>query len=313
MQVVRIGSPHSLDVAASATTVGNFDGVHRGHRQMIEIVRDVARSFDGEAAVLTFDPHPTAVIEGAQPVGALMTLDQKLEALEAAGVGRVVLLEFDPALARLSPARFVDDFLVETLHSRVVVVGSTFRFGHRRSAGVDDLRRLGSARGFAVREVEPVLAEGLPISSTRIREAVSAGQVRQAATLLGRLFELEGEVVRGDGRGRTLGVPTANVVPRNGIQPAPAVYAGELVAGGAVASAVINIGRRPTFGGGTIAVEAHALDFDADLYGRVVRLRFAERLRDERRFASKDDLLAQIAKDVAEAREILGRARGQAI
>jgi riboflavin kinase/FMN adenylyltransferase len=286
MEIARLETPSPLGWPAPAVTVGNFDGVHRGHQALAAAVVRKARSFGGTGVVLTFDPHPSSILSPERAPSALMTLAQKTEALAALGVDRTVLLG--------------------TLGARAVVVGENFRFGRERAGDLGALRGFGEALGFGVEGVPPVLHEGAPISSTRIREALARGAVDAAWAMLGRPFFVEGLVVAGAGRGRTLGVRTANLRVANETIPRAGVYAGRcLVPGGRTASAVVNVGSRPTFGGGPTTVEAHLLDFDADLYGESLRLLFHARLREERAFPSAPALVAQIESDIAEARRVL--------
>ncbi len=289
-----------------AVTVGNFDGVHRGHRSLVEAAVRQARERRGTAVALTFDPHPSRVLSPDRAPSTLMTLDQRAEALAALGIECLAVLPFTFELSRESAADFARKVLREAMGARVVVVGENFRFGRGREG---DLAALGESLGFAVLGTPPVVHEGAPISSTRIREALARGAVRAARDMLGRRFFVDGTVVRGVGRGREIGLPTANLAVLNETLPARGVYAcrcrelGE--AGGALHPAVVNIGHRPTFGGGALSVEAHLLDFDGDLYGRALRIEFEERLREERTFAGPEALVAQVRDDVARARRML--------
>jgi riboflavin kinase/FMN adenylyltransferase len=307
VELVRLDSLSSPGPVASAATVGNFDGVHRGHQALVgEMVR-WARSAPGDAVVLTFDPHPARVLSPHQAKRALMTLEQKAEALAALGVDRLVALTFTEEVARMSAEEFARLVLCESLAAPRVVVGQDFRFGRGRAGDVAALQGLGEALGFAVKAVGPVLEAGVPISSSRIRDVLAAGEVAEAGRLLGRPFFVDGSVVRGDGRGRGLGFPTANVAVLNETLPGRGVYACRmrLGPGEAPRPSVANLGQRPTFGGGQTVLEVHVLDFSGDLYGREVRVAFVERLRPEHAFASKEDLLAQIEADAREARRIL--------
>jgi riboflavin kinase/FMN adenylyltransferase len=238
-----------------------------------------------------------------------MNLDQREEALAALGIDRLAVLPFTFELSRESAADFARQVLRDALGARVVVVGENFRFGRGREGDLAALTRLGQSFGFAVVGTPPVLHEGGPISSTRIREALARGAVRAAREMLGRRFFVDGTVVRGYGRGRTIGLPTANLQVVNETLPARGVYAcwcRELPeAGRAPHPAVVNIGHRPTFGAGALSVEAHLLGFDGDLYGRTLRAEFEERLREERTFAGPEALLRQVQDDVARARRML--------
>jgi len=311
MERVRIGSLSSLGWPPSAVTVGNFDGVHRGHQALVSAAVARARAAGGPSVVLTFDPHPARVLRPDRAPAALTTLAQKEELLAGLGVDRLAVLPFDAALARLSPEEFARAVLRDTLGARDVVVGESFRFGHRREGDARSLADLGSRLGFAVHPVPPVQDGGGPVSSSRVRLALGHGDVGAARALLGRPYFVDAGVVRGEGRGRTIGVPTANLAAENEILPAPGVYAGYCrLPAGESWPAVVNLGRRPTFGGGELALEAHLLGFAGDLYGARVRLSFHERLRDEQRFPSKEALVARIRDDVARARALLSGPRG---
>jgi riboflavin kinase / FMN adenylyltransferase len=290
MERLRIGTLSPLGWPPSAVAVGNFDGVHRGHQALVKAAVARARAAGGPSVVLTFDPHPARVLRPDRAPAALTTLDQKEELLAGLGVERLAVLRFDSALARLSPEAFARAVLRETLGARDVVVGESFRFGHRREGDARTLVTLGAGLGFAVHAVPPVREGGSPVSSSRVRT----------------------ELGRGDGRGRTIGVPTANLDPDNEILPAPGVYAGYCrVGAGESWPAVVNLGRRPTFGGGELTLEAHLVGFAGELYGARVRLSFRERLRDEERFPTKEALVARIGEDIARARALLsGRGGG---
>jgi riboflavin kinase/FMN adenylyltransferase len=308
---VDIGRDSSPAAASSSVAVGNFDGVHRGHHALVSAAVDGARAAGGPSVVLTFEPHPARVLRPSHAPAALTTLAQKQELLDALGVDRLAVLRFDEAVARLSPEEFARSVLRERLGARQVVVGESFRFGRGREGDAPGLVALGSALGFAVIVVPAVLEGGRPVSSSRVRSELAHGHAAAARALLGRSYFVDGNVVRGDGRGRTIGVPTANIAPENEILPAPGVYAGLCaLPTGEAWPAVVNLGRRPTFGGGDLALEAHLLGFDGDLYEARVRLSFEERLRDEQRFSGKEELVARIREDVAMARALLSGPRG---
>jgi len=311
MQQFRLGEATPPGWREPAVTIGNFDGVHRGHQALVRATVASARAHSGTALVLTFDPHPARVLAPSRAPANLTTPAQKAELLAALGTDGVVTLPFDAGVAALAPEVFVARVLVETLGARHVVVGEGFRFGRGQSGDAATLGRLGSERGFTVEAMAAVLHGGEPVSSSRVREALAAGDVVLARELLGRDYFVDATVVPGDGRGRTIGIPTANLECDNEIVPARGVYAGRVrTSGGAWHPAVANRGLRPTFGGSTETVEAHLLDFGGDLYGSRVRLAFVHRLREERRFAGPEPLLAQIRDDVARARALLSTAAG---
>jgi len=308
MEVVRLDSPEPRGWPQAAVAVGNFDGVHRGHQALVALAVRDARAAGGTSVVLTFDPHPARVLSPDRAPVSLTTLDQKAEILAALGVDRLAVLPFTAELSRREPEDFARDLLHQALGARVVVVGSSFRFGRGRSGDLATLRRFGETLGFQVHGLRPVIARGGPISSTRIREALSRGAVDAAKDFLGRRFFVDGLVVKGEGRGRRIGIPTANLDVVNETVPGGGVYACWCRVIGHTSPprpAAVNVGRRPTFGGGVTMVEAHLLDYEGDLYGRTLRLEFEERLREERTFPDAEALVAQIRSDIIEARGVL--------
>jgi riboflavin kinase / FMN adenylyltransferase len=312
MEVLRDMAACPKPVAGSAVTIGAYDGVHLGHRAVIEEVRSRASTLGCPTAVVTFDRHPAAVVRPESAPKLLTDTDQKLELLAAAGVDYTLVLHFDDERSHESAEDFVNEVLVGCLRAKLVVVGEDFHFGRKRGGNVELLRRMGPNLGFDVEGLTLVPIPGLegPVSSTAVRRALAEGDVVTAGRLLGRPHEVRGLVERGDGRGgNVLGFPTANVAVPNEIQlPADGIYAGwfERVDGSTHAAA-ISIGRRPTFypDGGPLMVEAYLLDFTGDLYGERARVRFVSRLRGEERFESTDALVAQMNKDVEAARAAL--------
>lgn len=288
--------------------LGNFDGLHRGHMKIIERIRRVAAERGGTSLVLTFDPHPPRIVRPDKAPPLLMTLDQKLEALERAGVHGVAIVRFTRDLSRWEPETFVRSVLVDWLRVAEVWVGADFLFGRDRSGNFSLLRTLGGQYGFRSEKIDPVRYKDFVVSSTRIRRLVAEGRVDEAGALLGHHFFIDGTVVRGAGRGRGIGVPTANLDTQNELVPPHGVYATTLTIGGVVHPSVTNIGSRPTFEEAPkTVVEVHALGIDRDLYGQGLRLGFVQRLRDERRFPDVDALKAQIDADVRRARRLFDR------
>jgi riboflavin kinase/FMN adenylyltransferase len=314
MERVRLQSLTPQGWPSPAVTIGNFDGVHRGHQALIQAAARRAGEQGGRTVVLTLDPHPARLLDPEGAPATLTTLDQKSELLGGLGVDVFVVLPFTAELARLSGEEFVGGVLVEALGARSVVVGEDFRFGHRRRGDVSLLEELGGRHGFGVEALPPVLHEGLPVSSSRVRDVLARGQVEEARALLGRSFFIDGRVVEGERRGRTLGFPTANLATPNETLPLGGVYAARCrVPRGRWVPAVVNIGRRPTFGGNGVSVEAHLLDFEADLYGAELRIEFVGRLREERRFDGPEALVAQIGEDVSRARALVAEAPGKGV
>jgi riboflavin kinase/FMN adenylyltransferase len=317
MDIVQLDSLEPRGWDSPAVSAGNFDGVHRGHQALVELAVRDARATGGTAVVLTFDPHPSRVLSPDRAPEPLMSLAQKAEVLTGLGVDKLAVLKFTLELSQRSPEEFADQVLRQALGARVVVVGANFRFGRGRAGDVARLTALGAELGFRVHGLKPVSHEGEPISSTRIREALARGAVAAARDMLGRRVFVDGNVVEGAGRGRTLGFPTANLAGIEQALPGGGVYACfcRLPPGRAadVWPAVVNVGRRPTFGGGATQVEAHLLDRTADLYGRRLRVEFVERLREERTFSGAEALVAQIRRDADQARRLLGEAVPNAV
>jgi riboflavin kinase / FMN adenylyltransferase len=292
----------------SVVTIGNFDGVHRGHRVLLRRAVDAAHDARVRSVAVTFDPHPAAVLRpGSEPL-AVQSLGDRAEALLDVGVDLVLVLPFTRELAALTPDAFVERVLVERLEATRVIVGTNFRFGHKAAGDVVHLADVGESHGFGVEAVTLLELDGAPISSTELRRRIGEdGDLAWANRALGRPFRLSGEVVRGDQRGRTIGFPTANIeVPGHQLLPANGVYAGVATVAGVRSAAVTNVGTRPTFDGEGVTVEVHLLDTDRDLYGQHLEVSFLHRLRGEQRFDGPDALVAQIARDAAAARDLVG-------
>jgi riboflavin kinase/FMN adenylyltransferase len=288
--------------------LGNFDGLHRGHMKIVERVLRGAAEHGVTPIVLTFDPHPTRVTRPDRAPRLLMTMAQKLEVLDRARVAGVAVVRFTPEFAGWSPDLFVRRVLAEWLQVSEVWVGANFLFGHDRAGDVGRLRQLGQHWGFRAEKIDPVCFRETVVSSTAVRQLVTAGRVDEASAMLGRQFFVDGVVVPGDGRGRSLGFPTANLATANELLPARGVYATVVRVRGVYHPAVTNIGVRPTFDTSrTETVETHLLDGGAEVYGEPLRLFFVRRLRDERPFASAADLVAQIERDCGQARALFRR------
>ena len=292
----------------SVVTLGNFDGVHLGHQQIIDGMCADAICLDAPTIVITFDPHPRSFFQPDKPFMSIMSLSRRERYLERAGVDHLLVLPFDSDFARVPAESFVGDILCERLGVRVIHVGEYVAFGHRRGGDLPFLEAQGQRRGFRVALVPPVFHLGSRISSTRIREAIRTGDVSLAGELLGRPHILEGIVTQGDQRGRELGFPTANVRVVEAAMPPNGVYTAWVEgADGARHGAVVNIGVRPTFGPESdFLVEAHLLDFHGDLYAQALSVFLVGRLREERRFADAAALSSQIERDVMAARQALG-------
>jgi riboflavin kinase/FMN adenylyltransferase len=286
--------------------LGNFDGVHLGHQEVLRRAVEEGRRRGMKVVAATFHPHPRAVLGAGDPPKLLTPLALRCEMLLAYGADEVWVISFDAALSKKTPEQFVRDVLIREGRAGVVVVGENFRFGHKAAGEFSDLLRImrevgGTAVGVQVHGVDG------GISSTCIRALISGGEVTEAAGLLGRPYVLRGEVVVGDKRGRSIGFPTANVMPdTDAVIPARGVYAGFVRFGEEEYAACTNVGVAPTFGRTESRVEAYLLDFEGDLYGRVVDIGFVKRIREERRFSGVDELIVQIRRDVEETRIIAG-------
>jgi riboflavin kinase/FMN adenylyltransferase len=294
--------------AQPVLALGNFDGVHRGHRKILDRVRRVAGERGATSVVMTFDPHPPRVVRPDKAPPLLMTKAQKLEALAAAGLQGAAIIRFTTELSQWDPETFVRLVLVDWLRVSEVWVGANFLFGHDRTGNFSMLRVLGVRYGFRAEKIDPVRYKDFVVSSTRIRRLVSEGRVDEAGALLGHAYSLDGTVMHGDERGRAIGFPTANLCTENELLPPFGVYATTATFNGVVYASVTNVGVRPTVDtSGRPVIETHVFGLDRDLYGAPLRIGFVQRLRDERRFESLDALKAQIAADCERARVLFGR------
>jgi riboflavin kinase / FMN adenylyltransferase len=288
--------------------LGNFDGVHRGHRKIIDRMRRVADERGATSVVMTFDPHPPRVVRPDKAPPLLMTKAQKLEAIAQAGVHGAAIVRFTPEMSHWEPETFVRTVLVDWLRVAEVWVGANFLFGHDRTGNFTLLRVLGGRYGFRAEKIDPVRYKEFVVSSTRVRRLISEGRVDEAGALLGHTYSIDGTIVRGDQRGRTIGFPTANLCTENELLPPHGVYATTVQIGDVMHASVTNIGVRPTVDNtGRVTIESHIFNFDRDLYGAAIRLGFVQRLRDERAFESLEQLQAQIAADCARARVLFDR------
>ena len=303
------------DLGRTVVTVGMYDGVHRGHQKLIGAAVSRARAMHRPCLLLTFDPHPAEVVRPGSHPAILTSMDRKAELVADLGVDAMCVLPFTPEFMRLSPESFTHTVLVEHLHAAEVVVGENFTYGHKASGTVETLRAEGRRFGFAAAGIalaEDASDEGeVTISSTYIRACVAAGDMVSASRALGRPHRVDGVVVRGHRRGREMGYPTANVeTPPFTAIPADGVYAGHLVTrdgdGQNRFPAAISVGTNPTFQGSRRTVEAYVLDYDGDLYGEHVGVEFTQRLRPMAAFPDVDQLMAAMAKDVVDTRQVLG-------
>ena len=296
----------------SVAAIGNFDGVHLGHQEILSAVVAEARSVCARALAITFDPHPDQFLRPAEAPRLLTPISERLRLLSFTGIDAVVVLPFDAALASLPAREFARGILVDALGVRGVHEGGNFRFGHRAEAGVAELEAFGAEFGFAVHVHSPVRAHGLEVSSSAIRERVAAGDVTRARWMLGRPFAVRSTQARGRGIGTRLLVPTVNLAAYDGLLPAFGVYVTQLTVGGRSFQAVTNVGNRPTFGEASFAVESHILDFEPMELGEEtsIELEFLVRLRGEIKWPSPEELKTQILRDIAAAKRYFRLEKG---
>lgn len=307
MRLIRSLAQLRPEDRGCVATIGNFDGVHRGHQALVQQARVRAEALGVPVTVVIFEPQPLEYLQPAAAPARLTRLREKIAVLATTGIARLVVLRFDAQLARLSAVDFVEQILLARLGVRWLLTGEDFRFGYRRAGDAALLRALGARHGFGVEHLPSIHYEDARISSTRIREALARADFAQAAALLGRPYRLHGRVVHGDQRARGMGFPTANIQLHRQVSPLRGVYA--VVAHGLPEGplpGVANIGTRPTVAGAECRLEVHLLDFARDIYRAHLQIEFRHKLRDERRFASLADLAAQIAHDIATARQVLG-------
>jgi riboflavin kinase / FMN adenylyltransferase len=290
----------NADIARpTVLTLGVFDGLHLGHQAIIRTVVERARAMEASATVLTFEPHPRAVLHPESAPPLLQTFDQKIEALGVLGIQQTIVIHFDKAFAQIRADDFLRAVVADRLHAKEVYLGTGFAFGHNREGNIDLLRAISKDLGFFADEVPEVCLRGRRVSSSRIRELLQSGRVNLARRMLGRPYGVEGRVIRGAERGVKLGFPTANIRPHNRVIPRGGVYVTAALLDKQWRRSVTNIGTRPTFDDGSeTSVETHVLNWAGDLYGDVVRVRFLHRLRDEKKFGSIEELRAQIEHDV---------------
>ncbi len=313
---MQVSTYPKAEIAAGArpvVTLGNFDGVHLGHQRLIHAVVDLAGVTGGPSIAVTFEPHPVSVLRPEAAPKRIITPEQKQELIAALGVDLLVVIPFTPELSRKEPAEFVHQVLVEKLRAAEVILGGNFRFGRQRAGDLATLRELGEKEGFRVREIAPTFHEGRLISSSAIRAALVEAKVQEAAAMLGRPYFVDGRVVPGDGRGAQIGFPTANLELTDDLLLSDGVYVtsarlGETGGAYSVHSGMSHIGRRPTFGIETRAVETHLFDFSGEIYGRDLRLFFHQRLRGTVAFESGEALRRQLARDQEQARAFFGAA-----
>jgi riboflavin kinase/FMN adenylyltransferase len=300
--------PGAASFSRTVVTIGNFDGVHLGHRAILARVRQRAQELEAQSVAVTFDPHPLKVLRPEASLPLLTTPEQKISLMTASGLDAVVVLPFTREFAALPAREFVQRYFLERLKVREVVVGHDYCFGRGREGNIDLLKEMGQQHGFTVQVVWAVETDGAVVSSSLIRAMLRLGKVEEASRLLGRPYGVAGRVVAGKGRGaKLLGIPTANIRPENELLPATGIYAVRVRRGEEILPGAANIGTAPTFENGEFTLEVHLLDFSGDVYGEELGVEFVARLREERRFPSIEALAAQIRADIAAAREVLAR------
>jgi riboflavin kinase/FMN adenylyltransferase len=304
MEIIRGLRNLSYIFRRPVLTIGNFDGVHIGHRAILEEVRLRANAIEGQAIVLTFEPHPLKALKPEICPPIITNLDQKAEIISSFNIDVLVAAEFTPEFGSLSPRDFIVKILQKKIGAREIIVGHDYGFGRGRQGTIESLTEMGKEFNFVVDVVDPVSVDGRIVSSTLIRQTVMNGDVDYAGRLLGRPYAISGKVIEGLRRGQKLGFPTANLLSKNELFPKRGVYVVFATVANQTYGAVANIGYNPTFGDVKFSVEVHILDFDQDIYGEEIAVSFITRLRDEVKFSGVDQLVAQINKDVAKAREI---------
>ena len=297
------GTENANILKPTVLTLGVFDGLHLGHQRIMKTVAERSRAIGAAATAITFDPHPRAVLHPESAPPLLQTLDQRLSNLEVLGIDQTIVIAFSKAFAAQPAEVFLEETIRDRLHAREVYLGKGFAFGKERGGNIDLLRRKSTELGFFADEVEEVQIRGQRISSSRIRHLLAEGRVNLARRMLGRPYGVEGVIIRGNRRGHTIGFPTANLKPHNRVIPRFGVYATATLIDGTWRKSITNIGVRPTFeNDADPSIETYIFDFEGELYGDVLRVRFLHRIRDERKFSGIDELKAQIEKDTRRAR-----------
>lgn len=305
MQVLSGIRQLQTPLSSSVVTIGNFDGVHRGHQELIARLLRAGRRLEGEPVAFTFNPHPARVLHPEKPVLRLFDFVDQRERLELLGVKLLIEEPFTAPFAQIGPREFFENWVLRPLNPRALVVGHDFAFGHDREGTLEFLGKLCAEHAIEIEVVPPVKVDGVVVSSTRIREALMNGDCETASHFLGRPYYLKGEVREGEKRGRTIGVPTANLLPLMEFTPRRGVYVTQTRVGSQTFHSITNMGTNPTFHsepGAPLKLETHLFDFASDLYGREIRVELLKYLRDEKKFSGIDELKAQIARDMVEAR-----------
>lgn len=305
MKVYRDLKEFEASLPYPVVTLGNFDGIHRGHQEIFRILRKEAEAHGGTALVITFFPHPLKVLDPDHAPRLITSLEDRIKLMEDCGIDCVICLPFNEEFAGWDAERFVREILVRKVGARQVLVGEDFRFGRNREGDIAFLEARAKPFGYSVGKIKPVQVDGLEVSSTRIRQLIRKGRVRDSALLLGRPYNIRGTVVTGEKRGRTLGFPTANLATEAELLPANGVYAVRVALGKEQRPGVASLGVKPTFAGKRFSIEAHIFDFDRDIYGESICMEFVEWIREEKSFPDARALAEQIGRDAKTARHIL--------
>lgn len=306
MSVITDLSELKSPIQNPVLTIGNFDGVHKGHLALFERVKQIAKEINGSSVVMTFDPHPIKVLSNGNGPPVITPTPQKLRLIKEAGIDIILCLPFTKEFANIPAKDFVEKILVEKIGVKYVVVGYDYSFGKNRQGNIEFLKKMAQRYQFKVEVVEPVSINGIIVSSTKIRKLVQEGKLEEAKLLLGRNYQVTGTVISGKNRGaRILGYPTANLKLIDELTPKVGVYAVKVHIDNEVYKGVANIGYNPTFGNGAFSVETHIIDFDKNILGKEIIVEFVKRLRDEKKFSSPAELSEQIKKDIEEAKRIL--------
>ncbi len=294
-----------FSLTASIVTIGNFDGVHVGHQKIIAEAKARAEKYQLPLVVVSFDPHPGKVLYPEKAPKLIKTRKQKRDLLRKMGVDYFYVINFTPSFAKKSPEEFVNEVILDSLGAKEVYVGFNFAFGKDRAGDVEFLKKQGKAKGFKVFPIEPVKIEGEIVSSSAIRKLLEHGEIRKANRFLGRYYYLEGIVIHGEQLGRKIGFPTANIITENELVPRLGVYASFTRLNGKNLPSITNIGYKPTFGGERIIVETHIFEFDREIYGELIEVKFVDFIRPEKKFDGVDSLVEEIRKNCEYCRELL--------
>ncbi len=289
-------------------TIGNFDGVHKGHRALFNKVKERAENINGTSVVMTFDPHPLKLMRTDSSPPIITPTAQKIELIEESGIDVLLCIKFTMDFASITADKFIEELLVKKLGIKEIVVGYDYSFGYKRQGNIELLRQRGEKYGYRVHVLSPVMINNTLVSSTTIRKLIMEGRLEEARPLLGRDYQIRGTVIKGKNRGgRLLGFPTANLKLVDELIPKTGVYAVNVILDKRTYQGVTNIGYNPTFEDNALSIETHIIDFSEDILGKTIKINFIERLRDEKRFNSVEELGEQIARDIADAKEILNK------